>query len=215
MRPRYHHGDLRQALIDAALEELDGRGELPSLRALARACAVSQTAPYRHFDSFEALQAAVAAAAFERLTAAIGAAGGTLSEPVARLAAGLRAYVEFGCRHPSWYELMFGRNLALLKRPEVGAAGRAAYATLIDAIGACGVEAPQAVAFTVWSALHGMTDLAGSGLTPPDAAPDIASAAVDGLVVMCVDYVQGALSPPRGRGAQAASRLKPARRTSS
>ncbi|HJU91281.1 MAG TPA: helix-turn-helix domain-containing protein, partial [Gemmatimonadaceae bacterium] len=49
-RRTYHHGDLRQALLDAALEILRTKGvEALTLRAVARAAGVSQTAPYRHF----------------------------------------------------------------------------------------------------------------------------------------------------------------------
>lgn len=194
MRRTYHHGDLRQAFLDAALAALDEAGELPSWRALARACDVSQTAPYRHFDSFAALQAAVAAEAFARLARAVVAAGSGAREAHTRLAAGLRAYIEFGCRHPSWYELMFGHNLALMKRPEVAAAGTAAYQTLIDAIAACGVPDPARTAFALWSALHGITDLAGSGLQPPVAAtrPGAQSTVVDDVVAMCVAQVERA-----------------------
>jgi AcrR family transcriptional regulator len=197
MRKRYHHGDLRQSLIDAALAELDERGELPSWRALARACAVSQTAPYRHFDSFETLQAAVVTAAFGRLNETILEAAAGIEEPFARLAAGLRAYIEFGCRHASWYELMFGRNLALLKHEEVAAAGRAAYATLTGAIADCGVATPDDIAFTVWSALHGVADLVGNGLSPPDAGRDSGQRAVDGLIDMCVAHVRCAATADR------------------
>ena len=206
MRQRYHHGDLRQSLIDAALAELDAHGELPSWRALARACAVSQTAPYRHFDSFESLQAAVAAAAFDQLTAAIERAGGEISDPYARLASGLRAYVQFGRSHPSWYALMFGSHLMQPLREEVGTAGRAAYATLTSAITACGVVGAERVAFTVWSAVHGIADLVGNGILPPDAPSDGVDAAVEGVFEMCLSHVRQAAARPisvRGRRGRA------------
>ena len=196
MRERYHHGDLRQALIEAALAELDAHGELPSWRALARACAVSQTAPYRHFDSFESLQAAVAAAAFDQLTQSIEQVGAELPDPYARLGAGLRAYVEFGRQHPSWYALMFGNHLVQPLREEVRTAGRAAYATLISAINACGVPQPENVAFTVWSAVHGIADLVGNGISPPDAPSGVADSAVEGVFAMCVSYVKQAAARP-------------------
>lgn len=212
MRRTYHHGGLRQAFLDAALAALDAAGELPSWRALARACEVSQTAPYRHFDSFEALQAAVAAEAFVRLARAVVEAGAGARDPRARLAAGLRAYVQFGFRHPSWYELMFGRNLALLKRPEVASAGTAAYQTLIDAITACGVADPARTAFVLWSALHGITDLAGSGLRPPIAAtgPGEERAVVADVVAMCVAEVARAAAHG-GRRTRSVHKRPPAR----
>lgn len=208
VRGTYHHGDLRQTFLDAALESLDTHGELPSWRALARACSVSQTAPYRHFANFESLQAAVAAAAFERLSAAIEAATQGQRDPFDRLAAGLRAYVQFGRQHPSWYELMFGRNLNLLKRDEASAAGTAAYGTLVAAIAGCGVRAAPAAAFTLWSAVHGITDLARSGLRPPIASDDGANP-LDDMLTMCVAHIRAlaarATSPQKARA-------KPARR---
>ena len=204
MRERYHHGDLRQALIDAALAELDLHGELPSWRGLARACAVSQTAPYRHFDSFETLQTAVAAAAFGQLTRMIERAGAELTDPYARLLAGLRAYVQFGRSHPSWYALMFGNHLVRPLREEERSAGRAAYATLIDAIAGCGVVNAEEVAFSVWSAVHGIAHLAGNGISPPDAPSGSAHQAMEGVFEMCLSHVrQAAQRPVSARGKRA------------
>src|SRR5919107_731159 len=71
-RKTYHHGDLRQALLDAALELLRAEGAAAlTLRAVARAAGVSQAAPYRHFADRGALVAAVAEEGFERLGAAM------------------------------------------------------------------------------------------------------------------------------------------------
>ena len=185
----YHHGDLREALLDAALASLDEHGELPSWRALARACAVSHTAPYRHFANFDALRSAVAAACFRRLTAAVGAAAGKATDPYARLAAGLGAYVRFGQRHPSWYDLMFGRQGGAFGDAEVSAAGQEAYGTLVTAVSHCGVREPAGVAFAVWSALHGLTDIAASGIAPPAGgrAPRVLG---EEVIAMCVAYVR-------------------------
>lgn len=189
MTRSYHHGDLRQTFLEVALESLDIHGELPSWRALARACSVSQTAPYRHFANFETLQVAVAAAAFERLTMTIKAATEGERDPFARLAAGLIAYVQFGRQHPSWYELMFGRNLRLLKRDDAPTAGTTAYSSLVTAIAACGVSTAPAVAFTLWSTVHGITDLDCSGLRPPITG-DSAANPLDDVIAMCVAHVR-------------------------
>ncbi len=189
MTRTYHHGDLRQTFLEVALESLDVHGVLPSWRAISRACSVSQTAPYRHFANFETLQAAVAAVAFERLTMTIKAATEGESDPFARLAAGLVAYVQFGRQHPSWYELMFGRNLRLLKRDGAAAAGTTAYATLVAAITACGVSTAPAVAFTLWSTVHGITDLACSGLRPP-ISDDREANPLDDVIAMCIAHVR-------------------------
>src|SRR5690349_14111931 len=76
----YHHGDLRQALIQSALQLLRDEGpEALTLRAVARAAGVSQTAPYRHFADRRALVGAVAEDGFRRLKQAMhdAVAGGT------------------------------------------------------------------------------------------------------------------------------------------
>lgn len=193
----YHHGDLREALLEAALASLDAEGQLPSWRALARACDVSHTAPYRHFANFDALQTAVAAACFRRLTAAVRTATGPLADPFARLEAGLGAYLRFGVAHPSWYDLMFGRKHTLLRDADVNEASQEAYGTLVDAVGACGVADAASVAFAVWSALHGLTDIATAGIQPPRADTPGPTELAAGVIGMCVAYVRRcALSAP-------------------
>ena len=207
MASSYHHGDLREALLDAALSTLDEHGELPSWRALARACAVSQTAPYRHFANFDALQVAVAAACFRRLTAAVRAATTKLDDPFERLAAGLTAYFRFGYRHSSWYELMFGRKRVLLDDAEVQAAGAEAYGTLVDAVAACGVQDSATLAFSLWCAVHGLADIATSGLRSP--LPGTRPAALPAAVIdMCVAHVR---AHGRPMPAPAARRYSPRR----
>lgn len=152
----YHHGELRPALIAAALDALDRDGELPSWRALARACSVSHTAPYRHFQSYEDLQAALAAECFRRLAKKIDAARARPTAPFDKLRAGSAAYIAFGRAHPAWYRLMFEHVNAT---DESRAAGAAAYATLVDAIASCGVREPLPIAASVWAAQHGVVDL--------------------------------------------------------
>lgn len=187
MSTRYHHGELREALLAAALAGLDTHGSLPSWRALARACAVSQTAPYRHFPSFEALRAAVATACFDRLTAAVRAATREQHDPFVALAAGLRAYVDFARAHPSWYALMFAE--APTGDPDLRAAGASAYATLVEGIALCGVKAPLEAAYTLWCAVHGIADLSASGLRPPlGTARDSDPCA--GVIAMCLAHVR-------------------------
>src|SRR5215468_8751049 len=75
----YHHGDLREALVQAALREAEQGGpEAISIKALAKELGVSQPAPYRHFADREALLAAVTAEAFRQFTATMRAA---MAEP--------------------------------------------------------------------------------------------------------------------------------------
>ena len=103
----YHHGDLRHALINAALVGLEegGTGAL-SLRGLAERVGVSRTAPYRHFAGKKALLAAVAASGFVRFTEALRAAKGRNAGK--RLAAIGRAYCAFARQNPGLLRLMFG-----------------------------------------------------------------------------------------------------------
>ncbi len=103
----YHHGDLRAALVSAALDLLETGGEAAlSLRAAARACGVSAMAPYRHFPGKEDLLQAVAARGFEDLAAGLEAADGSAAGAQALAAQGA-AYVAFACRHPALFRLMF------------------------------------------------------------------------------------------------------------
>src|SRR5512138_2569100 len=106
-RPRrrlvYHHGDLRRALVEAALDLVRMRGpEGFTLREAARRVGVSQTAPYRHFETKEALLAAVAEEGFRalhhRLAEAAASAG---PDPLERLRAQGIASFEFYVAEPA------------------------------------------------------------------------------------------------------------------
>src|ERR1700739_1845042 len=91
----YHHGDLRSALVSAALELLEEGGETAlSLRAVARRAGVSPAAPYRHYEDREALVSAVAAVGYRELAERLGAAHPAPSTPE-QLADVAVAYVQF------------------------------------------------------------------------------------------------------------------------
>lgn len=98
----YHHGDLKQALMDAAATLLDIRGrDALTLREAARRAGVSEAAPYRHFDNLDALLGAVAVESLDMLLEDVGAVGSA-----ARMK---RAYLDFAQDFPGRYELMFSR----------------------------------------------------------------------------------------------------------
>lgn len=105
----YHHGDLRQVLLAAALSQIEAEGMASlSLRALARLAGVSAAAPYRHFDSKRTLLAALAQQGFEGLGQQLILARDAQTGSNERfLAVGL-AYVEFAVANPTSYHLMFG-----------------------------------------------------------------------------------------------------------
>lgn len=170
----YHHGDLRRALIEAALalvtEEQDWTF---SLREVARRAKVSHNAPYNHFPEKQDLLIAVAAAGFEKLEQRMAASvAGVNAAEKALLACG-KAYIECGLENPALYRLMFGPALAKSKggRPvEALSAGNGAKAVLEGVIlrGArSGVFAVSpdnpldqaGVVFFAWSVVHGLTTL--------------------------------------------------------
>ena len=118
VKQSYHHGDLRNALVAAAVQLIESGGvEEFSLRAVARDVGVSPNAAYRHFDDKSALLTAVAQYGFERLASrmrrAMAASRGGDTQPgaaIARFKATGRAYVEFALAHPELFDVMFGRN---------------------------------------------------------------------------------------------------------
>ena len=107
---RYHHGDLRAALVKAAAAaSARGGSENLSLRELAESLGVSRAAPYRDFADRRALLAAVAADGFDRLTAIYRSVHGRSAR--ARLAAAGRGYLAFAAERPQIFRLMFVSDL--------------------------------------------------------------------------------------------------------
>ena len=106
---RYHHGDLRDALIEAGMALLEQRHAEPlGLREVARAVGVSATAIYRHFPDKDALLRAIAERGFARMGEMQLAAARGLSGDDAFAATGV-AYVRFALRNPAVFRLMFSR----------------------------------------------------------------------------------------------------------
>jgi AcrR family transcriptional regulator len=107
-RKAYHHGNLRRALIDAALDAIAEHGpERFTLRDAARRAGVSSGAPYKHFPDKDSLLAAVAAECSERLGAAMNAAvAAAADDPVDQFRATGIAYVRFAVEHPAHFRVM-------------------------------------------------------------------------------------------------------------
>src|ERR1700745_3504418 len=109
----YHHGDLRRAIVAAALEILhETQSTEFSLRELARRAGVSHNAPYKHFADKRELLAAVSAAGFETLEKRMAAETARFNNPRGKLLATLRAYIRHGVENPALYRLMFGAYLS-------------------------------------------------------------------------------------------------------
>jgi AcrR family transcriptional regulator len=132
-KTRYHHGDLANALIEAALKaiETDGTDAL-SLRDLAASLGVSRAAPYRHFVDRDALLAAVAARGFEALAEVYQGARTSPGPGVARLRKAMRDYMAFAWSRPGLHRLMFESDL--LRRETVPAALAAANRRSFEAL---------------------------------------------------------------------------------
>jgi AcrR family transcriptional regulator len=178
----YHHGDLRRALIDTALELVSEEQDWTfSLRELARRAGVSHHAPYNHFADKLDLLAVTAAVGFERLRDSLRQAMVGIDDPEPLLVAIARTYVRLGLENPALYRLMFGPALSeagSADRPPVaklaGAEARAVLEEVILRGARAGVFAvspdePQDVALTalsVWSATHGLTMLAIDKVAP-------------------------------------------------
>jgi AcrR family transcriptional regulator len=155
----YHHGDLRAALVGAAMDLLEEGGEAElSLRAVARRAGVSAAAPYRHYDDREALVSAVAAVGYRELAERLAAAHPSPSTPD-ELASAAVAYVQFALERPALFRIMFGQPCD--RDSDERVAATAAVSLYVRGI----VERtfPQAdseaLATAVWALVHGLAFL--------------------------------------------------------
>jgi AcrR family transcriptional regulator len=126
-RAHYHHGDLRAALVDAALALIAERGvEALSVAEAARRTGVSPAAPYRHFPTRLALLKATAIRAAELLTADLreAVAGAPVDDPVEAMAVTAAVYVRFVVRHHAGFDLIFAEQLHDLDDAQLQQAGR-------------------------------------------------------------------------------------------
>lgn len=168
---RFHHGDLRRALLEAAGQLLERDGPLGvGLRAAARLAGVSQAAPYRHFADKEAMLAALAERGLSELADRLAGAARGASGAAGALPAIAEAYVSFAAGRPHLFRLMFGPEVADKERyPGVRDAGLRALQVLLDAIAAgqrAGVVRrgdPADLALALWSAAHGAASLVVDG----------------------------------------------------
>jgi AcrR family transcriptional regulator len=189
---RYHHGNLRSALLERASRTVDERGaQALSLRELAREVGVSHAAPRRHFHDRQALLDALAEDGFERLgdelRAAVERAGTAFDRRLHALAG---AYITFATRHAALLELMFaGKQRA--DADGVRETADRAFAVPIAAIAeaqAAGELAPGdpgRVAIAAFATLQGLATMANGGMlegAPADAVvPDAIDQLLDGL----------------------------------
>lgn len=165
----YHHGALRDALLEAAerILERDGLSGL-TLRAAAREAGVSHAAPTHHFRDLTGLLSELAAVGFMKFAEALTAEAAAQASPIERLQAMGRGYVTFARRHPGLFTLMFRSDRLDPSRPALQAAMTAAGTALVTAVSArrgevITREAPSlsqvAAVVRTWSKVHGFAVL--------------------------------------------------------
>jgi AcrR family transcriptional regulator len=162
----YHHGDLRNALLVAALElvQAEGVGAI-SLREVARRAGVSHAAPAYHFGDKAGLLTALAVQGFERFRDAMRAAAARAADqPKTRLAWVGWGYVMFAAEHRAYFEIMFRPELLHFEDPQLATVAAAAYSELTDSVRLhFGADIAQATldlyATQAWSEAHGLATL--------------------------------------------------------
>jgi AcrR family transcriptional regulator len=180
----YHHGNLRQALLEQAERTVRERGvQVLSLRVLAREIGVSHGAPRRHFPDRQALLDALAEAGYARLGGELRSAAETAGEEFeARLQATAAAYVRFATRDAALLELMFAGK----HRDDSGldqAADRA-FAVVLELIeqgqaqGALESGDPERVGLALFATIQGMASLLTAGIVPPDQLDELLTDAI-------------------------------------
>ncbi|MDX3233366.1 TetR/AcrR family transcriptional regulator [Streptomyces sp. ME19-01-6] len=174
-RQGYHHGDLRRALLTAAVEAIEESGAAAvSLRDLARRAGVSHAAPAHHFGDKAGLLTAVAVEGFELFADALN----TTWEQTGDFAEVGVAYVRFGLAHRGHFEVMFQPNLCHADAADLVAARARAAESLHGGAAVLADRAAdgdlQTAAWAGWSLVHGFTmlQLGGALPLPPDADPE-------------------------------------------
>ena len=168
----YHHGNLKEALVRAALELIAEKGPAGFTFAdAARWAGVSPAAPYRHYRDRDALLADVAQRGFQAFTAALSKAWDEGRPNVLAAFDRLgKAYLDFAKREPAYYSAMFEAGVPLDADPQLREAGENAFAVLRGAaeklvalMPAKGRPPPLMVALHIWSMTHGIASLFGRG----------------------------------------------------
>ena len=168
----YHHGNLKQALLEAAVQLIAETGPRGfTLREAARRAGVSHNAPYRHFRNRNDLLAAVATDGFDRLTTAMRRASPRIS-PLNRLRRSGLAYVDFALRWPQHFAAMFDAPWNQPDYPECALAAQHCFETLLGFVRDCQSAHqmppgdPERLAYHAWSLVHGIAKLANAGQLP-------------------------------------------------
>jgi AcrR family transcriptional regulator len=187
---RYHHGDLRAALIDAAIEMIGERGVRGfSMAEASRRLGVTTAAPYRHFADRDELLAEVGVRALRIFAAMATAEAAGARSPEERLASMARAYVRFAAEQRSLFDALFISGLDKSRFPELTRAWEPVDEMLLVVEEICGGDAAaaKALADAVEASAHGHAALLrdgdyGDGPEAVLAAADMAAGATLALI---------------------------------
>ncbi|MGL4495564.1 MAG: TetR/AcrR family transcriptional regulator [Beijerinckiaceae bacterium] len=171
-RRGYHHGNLREALVAAALDLIRNKGPAGfTFAEAARAAGVSPAAPYRHYRDRDMLMIDVARRGFQLFSARLSAAWAD-GKPAALPALNRLgvAYLTFAREEPAYYAAMFEAGVAVHSDTECAAASDEAFAVLRRACEAVSLQVPEKtrpptlmMALHIWSMSHGVASLFGRG----------------------------------------------------
>lgn len=169
----YHHGNLREALLSAAIRLIAEVGPMAfTLREVARRAGVSHNAPYRHFRDKDDLMTAVATEGYRDLKGAMEEAARNRDGALARLKCAGLAYIEFALRRPEHFAVMFDVPVQGRSHQESNEAAKEAFMMLVglvrDAQESRELAAgdPVEYAYLAWSMVHGVAKLANTGRLP-------------------------------------------------
>lgn len=164
---RYHHGALREALIDSAYDQVSREGvEKLSIAGLCKTLGVSTAAPYRHFTDRNALISEVSARGFRALEHALREArDGHPPGSIDGLIALGKAYVRFVASDPEMFHLMWGATRENFDSDIAFCAGQTAFAVLVECVRAIQIARDvdhldtMQLAVSMWSGVHGLAAL--------------------------------------------------------
>lgn len=191
---KYHHGDLRRAVMDAALEMTSEAGvESISLREVARRIGVTTGAPYHHFADRQTLLLALAIEGYAQLLDALKRARASAANPEEELRATAIAYLRFGRRHRAEYATMFaGEYTSHPRLPEMLLIADQCFGLVRKSIAgmtALGETETAEAAFCAWSLLHGILQLDQKGVLQETAAEQ-ERLAVQGVISIVKGFVR-------------------------
>ena len=159
----YHHGNLKQELILCACKLCEENGyETLSMRSIAKESGVSQTAPYRHFETKESLYASVAMEGFKKLSKVTSI---DTSQKVTKkkLIETSVNYINFGLENANTYDLMFGTAVGDFSNyPELLDCANATYENMRLSFAKLANDSEEIIAYkciTLWSMLHGLVGI--------------------------------------------------------